>query len=164
MTQKLTGCDIGNEIVLKKVLLVGTREWTAIGVPLLENARVYATVEEQTLTQKVLVFKYKRRKNYRRLRGVRTPYTLLRITDIVFDYQEYLKNARKAVDPTLVLPQLPINPNKPLPPEEGAKKLQEFLAQQQANKENATATTAATATTTGQNKNNKKSKTKTASS
>ncbi len=72
------------DIILDKVLLIGTKDWTAIGTPLLDNAKVYATVEEQTLAAKVLIFKKKRRKNYRRFKGHRQPVTTLRILDVSY--------------------------------------------------------------------------------
>jgi large subunit ribosomal protein L21 len=74
------------QIVLNKVLLVGTPDLTVAGTPLVTKAKVYACCEEQTLTDKILVFKKKRRKNYKRLRGWRHPITGLRITGIDIDY------------------------------------------------------------------------------
>eukprot|EP00667_Euglena_gracilis_P032964 EG_transcript_52320 len=77
--------DIGETIRLKKVLLVGTPEYTAVGQPLLENAAVLATVEEHVWTEKTDVFKRKRRTGYRRWKDHRQDVTHLRIVDIVFD-------------------------------------------------------------------------------
>eukprot|EP01117_Protostelium_nocturnum_P010180 TRINITY_DN363_c0_g1_i1.p1 TRINITY_DN363_c0_g1~~TRINITY_DN363_c0_g1_i1.p1 ORF type:complete len:239 (+),score=82.01 TRINITY_DN363_c0_g1_i1:161-877(+) len=82
---RLHGPDIGQEIVLDKVLLIGTKEFTAIGTPVLENATVHAVVEEHTYSGKTLVFKKKRRKNYRRLYGHRQPITTLRILHVTLD-------------------------------------------------------------------------------
>jgi len=90
MSQKLIGPDIGDRIVLDKILLVGTRNWTAIGTPLLSQASVHAVVEEQTKTEKAIIFKKKRRKNYRRTKGHRQDVTTLRITDLTFNYNKYL--------------------------------------------------------------------------
>jgi len=56
---------------------------TAIGTPLLPNVKVLAEVEEKALARKVIVFKKKRRHGYKRHRGHRQPYTLLRILDVV---------------------------------------------------------------------------------
>ncbi|MBA0624225.1 hypothetical protein Godav_009618 [Gossypium davidsonii] len=58
-------------IVLNKVLLVGTKTTTYIGKPVVTNAAVHAVVEEQGLNPKVVVFKYKKKKNYRRNIGHR---------------------------------------------------------------------------------------------
>ncbi|XP_041021854.1 50S ribosomal protein L21, chloroplastic-like isoform X3 [Juglans microcarpa x Juglans regia] len=58
-------------IILNKVLLIGTRTSTYIGKPVVTNAAVHAVVEEQGLDPKVIVFKYKKKKNYRRNIGHR---------------------------------------------------------------------------------------------
>jgi large subunit ribosomal protein L21 len=84
MVEKLE-VEVGKEIFLTKVLLVGTQDSTQIGTPLVSEAKVLAVVEEQTLADKVIIFKKKRRKNYQRHRGHRQPYTRLRIKGIYFD-------------------------------------------------------------------------------
>lgn len=84
ITEKLDA-EVGDEIVLDKVLLLGTKTWTAIGTPMVENAKVYAVVEEQSLTDRIIVFKKKRRKNYRRTKGHRQDITTLRITGVSYD-------------------------------------------------------------------------------
>ncbi|MFQ6664261.1 hypothetical protein Gotur_031438 [Gossypium turneri] len=63
--------DFVSQIVLNKVLLVGTKTTTYIGKPVVTNAAVHAVVEEQGLNPKVVVFKYKKKKNYRRNIGHR---------------------------------------------------------------------------------------------
>eukprot|EP01104_Vermistella_antarctica_P001237 TRINITY_DN112_c0_g1_i1.p1 TRINITY_DN112_c0_g1~~TRINITY_DN112_c0_g1_i1.p1 ORF type:complete len:354 (+),score=73.78 TRINITY_DN112_c0_g1_i1:165-1226(+) len=82
-SQKL-GADISEHIVLDKVLMVGTKEYSAFGTPLLVSAKVTAEVCQQVHTQKVHVFKKKRRKGYKRWKGHKQPITILRITNIVF--------------------------------------------------------------------------------
>lgn len=69
-------------IILNKVLLVGTKSSTYIGKPVVPNAAVHAVVEEQLLDKKVIVFKYKKKKNYRRNIGHRQPITRIRIMGI----------------------------------------------------------------------------------
>ncbi|KAL1210493.1 Large ribosomal subunit protein bL21m [Cardamine amara subsp. amara] len=81
-TEKLKFCDINDKLVLTKVLLLGSASQTIIGRPILPDATVHAVVEEHALDEKVLIFKKKRRKNYRRTRGHRQELTKLRITDI----------------------------------------------------------------------------------
>ncbi|KAJ0025623.1 hypothetical protein Pint_07727 [Pistacia integerrima] len=76
------------QIVLSKVLLVGTKTTTYIGKPVVTNAAVHAVVEEQGLNPKVIVFKYKKKKNYRRNIGHRQPNTRIRITGIT-GYEDY---------------------------------------------------------------------------
>ncbi|XP_024020447.1 50S ribosomal protein L21, chloroplastic [Morus notabilis] len=87
-TQRLKGANINDKIVLKKVLLVGTKNSTYIGKPVVTNAAVHAVVEEQGLDKKVIVFKYKKKKNYRRNIGHRQPITRIKITGIT-GYQDY---------------------------------------------------------------------------
>ncbi|GER27496.1 50S ribosomal protein L21 [Striga asiatica] len=85
--QRLKGASVNDKIILNKVLLVGTKTSAYIGKPLVPNARVEAIVEEQTLDKKVIVFKYKKKKNYRRNIGHRQPITRIRITSIT-GYQD----------------------------------------------------------------------------
>lgn len=73
----------GEKITLAEVLLVGgSDDGPKVGSPLLDGATVAATVMEQGRDQKVRVFKYKKRKHYRRTRGHRQSYTALRIDSI----------------------------------------------------------------------------------
>ena len=83
VTEKLEAA-VASTIILNKVLLLGTKTFTRIGSPLLDDVTVHAVVEEQTKTEKTIIFKKRRRKHYRRLRGHRQPVTTLRITDILF--------------------------------------------------------------------------------
>lgn len=73
---------VGTRLVLGRILLVGESGSTVIGAPLVNNATVVATVEEQGNGPKVIVFKKKRRKGYRRWRGYRARLTLLRVLSI----------------------------------------------------------------------------------
>ncbi|EEF35552.1 50S ribosomal protein L21, chloroplastic [Ricinus communis] len=86
--QRLKGANVNDKVALNKVLLVGTRTTTYIGKPVVTNAVVHAVVEEQGLNPKVVVFKYKKKKNYRRNIGHRQPNTRIRITGIT-GYQDY---------------------------------------------------------------------------
>ncbi|XP_075104258.1 large ribosomal subunit protein bL21m-like isoform X1 [Nicotiana tabacum] len=81
-TEKLKFCEVNDKLILNKVLLLGSTTQTIIGRPILPDAAVHAVVEEHALDAKVLIFKKKRRKNYRRTRGHRQELTKLRITDI----------------------------------------------------------------------------------
>jgi large subunit ribosomal protein L21 len=77
LVEKLEG-EAGSAITLDQVLMVGDK----IGSPIVAGASVTATVIEQTKSDKIIVFKKKRRQNYRRKRGHRQQLTVLRITDI----------------------------------------------------------------------------------
>ncbi|KAF5725610.1 50S ribosomal protein L21 chloroplastic [Tripterygium wilfordii] len=86
--QRLKGANVNDKITLNRVLLVGKKDITYIGKPVVTNAVVEAVVEEQGLDPKVIVFKYKKKKNYRRNIGHRQPNSRIRITAIT-GYQDY---------------------------------------------------------------------------
>jgi large subunit ribosomal protein L21 len=75
--------DPGEQIELDDVLLVVDDEGVRIGQPIVEGARVLATVVAQEKGPKITVFKYRPRKRYRRRSGHRQFYTRLRIDEIV---------------------------------------------------------------------------------
>lgn len=74
--------EVGDEITFDKVMLVKTDEAVTIGKPYIEGATVTAEVVEQGKDKKIIVFKYKRKKNYQRKQGHRQQYTAVRITAI----------------------------------------------------------------------------------
>lgn len=78
--EKLAG-DKGASIKFDKVLMVGG-ESVRVGKPLVDGATVNAEILAQGRSKKIIVFKMKRRKNYRRKNGHRQPFTELRITGI----------------------------------------------------------------------------------
>jgi large subunit ribosomal protein L21 len=80
--ERLPG-EAGSEIVFPEVLMVGGGEGEpVVGAPLVAGARVTGTLLEQAKGEKVIIFKKKRRKNYRRKRGHRQLLTVVRIADI----------------------------------------------------------------------------------
>jgi len=75
---------VQSKILLDKVLLVGTREHTVIGIPILTKAKVLAQVEEHSRTAKLIVFKKRGdTKSARKRSGHRQNYTLLHILDVM---------------------------------------------------------------------------------
>ena len=74
--------EAGEKVVLGEVLFVGGDGDSRVGSPLVDKARVLGTVLEQGRDRKVRVFKYKKRKHYRRTRGHRQSFTALRIDAI----------------------------------------------------------------------------------
>jgi large subunit ribosomal protein L21 len=74
---------VGENIVLDDVLLVSDGDNTVIGQPLVEGASVRATVVEQFRGDKVIVFKYRQRTNYRVKRGHRQYHTRLHIDEVI---------------------------------------------------------------------------------
>ncbi|XP_010924555.2 large ribosomal subunit protein bL21m isoform X1 [Elaeis guineensis] len=81
-TERLKFCEVNDKLILNRVLMLGSKTQTIIGRPVLPDAAVNAVVEEHALDAKVIIFKKKRRKNYRRTKGHRQELTKLRITDI----------------------------------------------------------------------------------
>ncbi|KAL6848961.1 hypothetical protein ACP4OV_021544 [Aristida adscensionis] len=104
-TERLKFCDVNDKLILNRVLMLGSQTQTVIGRPILPDATVHAVVEEHkciadsdlaklampekldfliciALDAKVIIFKKKRRKNYRRTKGHRQELTKLRITNI----------------------------------------------------------------------------------
>lgn len=80
--EKLAGAS--NDVVeFDEVLMLGTGDKVSIGAPVVTKAKVCGTILEQTKGDKVIVFKKKRRHNYRRKRGHRQLLTVVRITDIL---------------------------------------------------------------------------------
>ncbi|MBQ1657014.1 MAG: 50S ribosomal protein L21 [Rhodocyclaceae bacterium] len=74
--------DVGSEIVLDQVLMVGEGESVKIGTPVLAGASVKATVLAHGRHAKVRIFKMRRRKHYQKHQGHRQNYTELRIETI----------------------------------------------------------------------------------
>ena len=79
--EKLAG-DIGSEVAFDNVLVFSDGENVKIGQPALDGATVHGQIVAQGKSKKIIVFKYKRRKRYRRKQGHRQPYTAVRIDRI----------------------------------------------------------------------------------
>jgi large subunit ribosomal protein L21 len=71
----------GEKFTFKDVLMIGGSK-TVLGAPTVSGASVEATIKSHGLADKILVFKYKRRKNYKRSYGHRQPISVLEITKI----------------------------------------------------------------------------------
>ena len=72
----------GAEVNFDQVLMVGDEAETRVGTPLLEGASVLGKVQKTGKSKKILVFKYKAKKNYRRRQGHRQPYTKVEILSV----------------------------------------------------------------------------------
>jgi large subunit ribosomal protein L21 len=79
--EKIPG-EVGSKVTFDRVLMVADGENVRLGQPVLEKAAVLASIVEQDKAKKILVFKYKRRKRYRRKNGHRQPFTAIRIDGI----------------------------------------------------------------------------------
>ena len=79
--EKISG-DVGSSITFDKILIISDGDKVNIGAPALEKAMVQGHIVEQGKAKKIIVFKYKRRKRYRRKQGHRQPYTAVKIDSI----------------------------------------------------------------------------------
>ena len=75
--------EVGSTMTFDDVLLVSDGDRVTIGTPLVDGARVEAEVLEHASDRKLIVFKKKRRKRYRRTRGHRQRYTAVKITEVL---------------------------------------------------------------------------------
>jgi large subunit ribosomal protein L21 len=74
--------DVGDTVTFDQVLLAGNGEDVHVGAPVLDGASVTASVVAHGKGRKVIIFKWKRRKNYRRKQGHRQKFTEVRIDEI----------------------------------------------------------------------------------
>lgn len=87
--EKIPGA-VGAVVSFDKVLMFSDGKICSIGRPYLGQAKVSGRITEQKRSKKILVFKYKRRKRYRRKQGHRQPYTAVQI-----DHIEYQKSDKE---------------------------------------------------------------------
>ena len=98
VVEKLNG-EAGEVVAFDSVLMVGEGADAKSGAPFVEGVCVAGEVVEQTRGDKVLVFKKKRRQNYRRTAGHRQDLTVVKITDILTDGKKPEAKAKKAAAP-----------------------------------------------------------------
>ena len=79
--EKIPG-EVGTPITFENVLLYSNGEKMSIGQPVLENISVNGHIVEQGKAKKIIVFKYKRRKRFRRKQGHRQQFTAVKIDKI----------------------------------------------------------------------------------
>lgn len=79
---KISGVEVNDVVSLPRVLMLGNKTRTVIGRPTVPGAEVVALVEEHVRDGKKLIFKKKRRKNHRRMRGYRAQLTGLRVLEV----------------------------------------------------------------------------------
>lgn len=91
--QKLN--DLSKQVTFDKVLLVANQGKVSIGTPYLKEVEIKATIEGEKKGKKIIVYKYKRRKKYRRKQGHRQKYTTIKITDIISDITKGPKKEKK---------------------------------------------------------------------
>ncbi len=79
--EKLAG-EAGDAVKFSEVLMVSDDNGTQVGTPTLDGAAVDAEIVKQGKQKKIIVFKYKAKKGFRRKKGHRQPYTRVRINAI----------------------------------------------------------------------------------
>lgn len=114
--------DAGETIELNEVLMVAGDGTPRIGTPFVDGAIVAAEVVEQTRGAKIVVFKKKRRKSYRRKKGHRQDLTALRILGIGLDGK---KPAKKAAPKKAAAPKADAKPADKKPAKDAAKPAKE---------------------------------------
>jgi large subunit ribosomal protein L21 len=109
--------DPGDRIEFPRVLLYAAGETLHIGQPVVEGARIVAEVVEHP-SIKVYVQHFRRRKNYRRLRGHRQPYTKVQVRNILLAGQEPPKSepTPKSEETPAKTPPIPIPETYAKPP------------------------------------------------
>lgn len=108
--EKLTGV-VGDTVTLTDVLLVGEGTKVTIGAPRLADARIEARIVAQKRGKKIIIFKHKRRKGYRRKQGHRQWLTALKITGI------HTAEAAVPLSPEALVTPQEAEVTIPLPPE-----------------------------------------------
>ena len=73
---------VGDRVTMEDILMVSHEGQVRIGNPLLANAVITGEIVQQVKGKKVLTYKMKRRKNYRRTKGHRQTYTYIKVNDI----------------------------------------------------------------------------------
>ena len=84
IVQQLPGYEVNDQIVFDQVLLMGTDNMTVLGRPYVTQCKVYATIEEQTLAQKKVTYKYKQKKGVRKSKNKKQRITVLKVDKIEF--------------------------------------------------------------------------------
>jgi large subunit ribosomal protein L21 len=79
--EKLEG-KVGDRVTLKDVLMVSGEGQIHVGTPVLGNAVITGEIVREVKGKKVLIYKMKKRKNYRRKKGHRQTYTYLKVNEI----------------------------------------------------------------------------------
>jgi len=81
VVEKLEG-QVGEEVIFDRVLALVENEETEVGQPFLGSVQVKGRILEHGKGKKIIVFKYKPKKNYRRKKGHRQPFTRVRVEEI----------------------------------------------------------------------------------
>ena len=91
----LLDAEVGSQVELGEVLLVGGGERTLVGAPFVAGAKVLVQVLGDVKGEKIVIFKYKNKKRYRRRTGHRQRYTRVAISQIVGEAEKPKASTRK---------------------------------------------------------------------
>ena len=80
--EKVPG-DVGTSVSFDRVLMLSDGQTVTVGQPIVQGASVSGHIVEQGKAKKIIVFKFKRRKRYRKKRGHRQHFTALKIDKIL---------------------------------------------------------------------------------
>ncbi len=79
--EKMEG-KVGDQVTMKDILMISDEDKVQVGNPFLTHAVITGEIVQQVRGKKVLTYKMKRRKNYRRTKGHRQAYTYIRVNEI----------------------------------------------------------------------------------
>ncbi len=82
-TQKIDAKE-GDKIIIDKILLIKDDGNLKIGQPYVDGVKIEAEVVKHGKEKKILVYKYKKKKNYRKMQGHRQQYTILKINEVIY--------------------------------------------------------------------------------
>jgi large subunit ribosomal protein L21 len=85
ITIEKLNAEAGDEITFDKVLALSDGNTLKVGTPMLDDAKVFGSVVENGKGKKVIIYKYKAKKNYRKKQGHRQPYTMVKIESLSAD-------------------------------------------------------------------------------
>lgn len=83
--------ELGKKVTFKEVVLVSDDKKVEVGAPYVKGAKVEGKIVEHGKGKKIIVYKYKAKKNYRRTYGHRQPYTKVQITKIALAAEKAAK-------------------------------------------------------------------------
>lgn len=98
IVNRMDELNVGECIEVEDVNLIGNKYFTLIGRPLVNKAKVVLSLEEQTYTEKIIVFKKKRRKGYKKNMGYSHPISVFRVVDVDYEVSEELASKAVPVD------------------------------------------------------------------
>ena len=117
--EKISG-DVGSPVTFDRVLMFADGENVSIGQPLLDSVSVEGHIVEQGKAKKIIVFKYKRRKRFRRKNGHRQEFTAVQIDSIKAKGTKAPKSAEPKAEAKAEVKEP--EAKKAAPPKEAAKK------------------------------------------